>query len=209
MFSGTNWDDYEMLFFVTALRRGSIGYRLWIFYSLLSLICFGWSVWKLIEYRFCDTLSLLFYIEVTIIIINIGLQFVKESCLKSESTIQKATEALENSSAANRVDQSFNQIEDEHKSMEDLDVDIDTLSADDKQNRQDLFADIMGSITPSVYKRLKYKDNIYAVIKTVDHIKLWCMLNEIAIDWDMDSSKIDQKILEKKRAYGLFHGIYS
>jgi hypothetical protein len=25
MFSGTNWNDYEMLFFVTALRRGSIG----------------------------------------------------------------------------------------------------------------------------------------------------------------------------------------
>jgi hypothetical protein len=55
---------------------------------------------------------------------------------------------------------------------------------------------------------LKEKDDIYEVIKAVDYIKLWYMLNEIAVDWDNDSFEIDQKIMAKEAAYGIFHGMH-
>lgn len=53
----------------------------------------------------------------------------------------------------------------------------------DRRNRQDLFADILGSISASVYRKLKKEDRQEILMETicnVDYIKLWDLLYQIS-----------------------------
>jgi hypothetical protein len=165
-FLGPNFDDYEINFYVTALKHGKV-----------------------------------------------GLDFIRSRWVQSKSdrnllTNASDTEKTDNSASVYvSVSDSFKPATSQKYGLSaNPDAFVGESNMSDRQN---LFADMMFSISPAVYKRLRKRKFLRALIINVDHIGLWNELEEISLNWVADTERIQQENMRKEVTYGTFNGIKS